>query len=655
MPGHRRDPEDRAGRGVSRYLWLLLVGAPALLALLLHLELRGSEYFRVLAVDARTYHETAAALAGGSFRPDGPWWQPPFYPLFLSVLYRLFGADPTAAYVVQALLHGATAAMVFGLGRSWFGTRAAWISWGIVAGFGPLVFHTQQLLPPTLCVALLVASIWRLARPGGLWTRVVAGGLLGLAVITVASLLLVLPVLLWWIWSDRDRDGEGGDGARGGRRSEPRWLSPTVFAAMALLPALLVTGWNARAGGEAVFISYNGGINFWIGNNPEYDRTVAIRPGRAWKALTLEPQIAGARGYNAQSRWFYDRAFCWIGENPGAALSLGIRKLHLTLRGDELMRNQAIYPFRSESFLLRLLLGSLSPAFPFGWLWPLAAVGAWVVLRERGKGAHAARFLLLLSLVLLISVVAFFVTGRYRLPLVPFLALLAAPGALALVDAVRARAWGQQGWVCAPHPGTAGRTPRNSAGRFGLEQRCALRRRARAAERRGSGRSEGDVRASTGSRPEQSRGDEQPGRSLDGRGAERRCVAALPEGAGGLSGRSQRTEQPGGSLPADGGVLPGGERVPADPRPRSERRTRSGQSGDVRCGGGTTRAGVDEQRTDEVPRCDAGQLSRRSEQRLPAGADDPALRDGRSRRGADQPAAGGNPTLILLSAARGSL
>ncbi|MCC7141990.1 MAG: glycosyltransferase family 39 protein, partial [Candidatus Eisenbacteria bacterium] len=243
VPGHRRDPEDRAGRGVSRYLWLLLVGAPALLALLLHLELRGSEYFRVLAVDARTYHETAAALAGGSFRPDGPWWQPPFYPLFLAFIYRLFGAEPTAAYLVQAILHGATAAMVFGLGRSWFGTRAAWISWGIVAGFGPLVFHTQQLLPPTLCVALLVASIWLLARPGGLWTRVVAGGLLGLAVITVASLLLVLPVLLWWIWSDRDRDGEGGDGARGGRRSEPRWLSPTVFAAMALLPALLVTGW----------------------------------------------------------------------------------------------------------------------------------------------------------------------------------------------------------------------------------------------------------------------------------------------------------------------------------------------------------------------------------------------------------------------------
>jgi hypothetical protein len=45
---------------------------------------------------------------------------------------------------------------------------------------------------------------------------------------------------------------------------------------------------------DHVIVSYNGGINFWIGNNPDSERTVAIRPGRSWDALDKELRLAGA-------------------------------------------------------------------------------------------------------------------------------------------------------------------------------------------------------------------------------------------------------------------------------------------------------------------------------------------------------------------------
>ena len=81
--------------------------------------------------------------------------------------------------------------------------------------------------------------------------------------LTVASVLLFVPVALLWA------------------RRQARAPVGALILGFALVIAP-VTLRNRVVGGEWVPISYNAGINFYLGNNPDYDRTTNIRPGRDW-------------------------------------------------------------------------------------------------------------------------------------------------------------------------------------------------------------------------------------------------------------------------------------------------------------------------------------------------------------------------------------
>ncbi len=419
---------------------MIVLLAPLILGALVFLELRRGLFHDCLLVDARTYHEMAASMAQGRFQPDGPFWQPPFYPLFLAGLYRLFGVVPDVARVAQIALHAASSAIVFLLGRRFLKGNGAWVAWAIAIAYGPMLLATQQLLSPVLATFLLLLALWFGTKENARSVDLALAGLfLGLASITVATMLVVIPLLGLWVARPAFLDQHSSEA----KPRSGRWRAVVVFVVAAMIAPLCVTAWNAKVSGEPIVISYNGGINFWLGNNPRYDETTAIRPGRAWKALTLEPQIAGARSYAAQSAYFYRKALAWMASDPAGAFTLGARKLHLLIRGDEILRNEAVYPYRGDSLLLRVLLWSRGIGFPFGLLLPLALLGAVIAWKPDASDPFRRsiwmRLIALSSGIYLLAVAAYFVTGRYRLPVVPLLALLAAPGVQALVASARAR------------------------------------------------------------------------------------------------------------------------------------------------------------------------------------------------------------------------
>ncbi len=457
----RQKLDSRAARPAqpprrSSPLWrpALLLLAPLLVRAIAWLELRGDPFFRLLVVDARSYHDTAAQLAGGLFRADLPFWQPPLYPHILGGLYAIGGAHPDLARWLQIVLGSLTCVLLFRLGSRFFGRPAGWIAWGIAALYGPLIYFDLQILNATMGIFLMLLALERVTAPrASRLTGAASGGLaLGLAGITVASLLVVAPVLGFALFHSDGRFSRG----KGARRRVPSrasllppWL---IFLAACALPVLGVTAWNWAGSGEPVVISYNGGVNFWIGNNPEYDSTVALRPGRAWRELMQRPVDAGVTRLGETSPWWYRESWRWISGNPLEWGSLLLKKTRLLLRGDEIARNQEIYPFRERSRVLRSLLWIFGPAFPFGLLLPLAGAGAVLLAAgdrkgganrqqnltdsspspadPRGIDSGARSVLLLLALItaLGLSVIAFFVTARYRLPMVPLLILLAAGG-----------------------------------------------------------------------------------------------------------------------------------------------------------------------------------------------------------------------------------
>jgi hypothetical protein len=371
------------------------------------LAMTGSPYFDNPIVDAGTYENLATSIAAGRGHPETVFWHPPGYPYFLGLIWFGLGKSFLGARLVQALLGALTVALTARIGSRVFGPRVGLAAGLAAAGYGMLIYFDGELLPPTLAVFLLLLAVEIVLSSRdhpSRWHWLAAGAAGGLAATVVATLLTVPLVIA------------------GFARRKAGWV--LLGAALAVAP---VTLRNAVRGHEFVLISGNGGTNFWIGNNPQYQKMVDLRPDADWRRLVGEPSRAGIRGMANSSRYFVNKALAWGAHNPLAFVRLQLHKLRLFVGGDEIYRNHAIYPARIDSPVLRALLWKFPGlAFPFGLLLPLSALGLWV-------GARRARLLAALTAALSLSVVAFFVTARYRVVIVPFLLVFASQAVAWLV------------------------------------------------------------------------------------------------------------------------------------------------------------------------------------------------------------------------------
>ena len=413
------------------------------------LALRDSPYFSRPVLDAETYYWAARALAAGEAWAEPVYWHPPGYPYFLAAILWVAGPGFLVPRLVQAVLGALTAALTCVIGTRVFG-RAVGLGAGLtVAAYGVLIYYDGELLAPSLAICLQMATLYCAVRApteraGRGW---LAAGLLGgLTAVVNAPALVLLPILAL---AARRRVG---------------WV--LLGAAVAVAP---VTLRNWTESGELVLISSNFGINLYLGNNARYDAMVGMRPGRDWQALVRAPRLHGVAGAAPASRFFVKRVRAYARNDPVGFLSLQARKLGLLLDGTEIPRNQELYPARAWSPVLRVLLWKVSGlAFPFGLLLPLAAVGLVV-------GARRAPLLAASVAALGLAVAAFFVTARYRAPLVPLLALFAAAGVRwAVVEAtLRARVAAAAGALAAALVANVGQGPMASRMNPDVEQGLA--------------------------------------------------------------------------------------------------------------------------------------------------------------------------------------
>ena len=398
------------------FMGLVAVFALALSARLYYLhEIRASPLFTAPVVDARTYVEEARYFSEVSFagRP-APFWQPPLYPVLLGVLFALAGDDLYLPRFIQAVIGALVCVLICLLGYRVFGAGVG-LGAGIAAAlYGPLIYFGGELLPTLLACCLNLLVLLLAVGEGG-WARWLATGvLLGLSALAVANVLLFAPVLLGYLyWRQR------------------QLRPPALLLLGCALVIAPVAYRNWAVGDDLVLISHNAGINFYIGNNADYEQTTRIRPGRDWAELVEMPERrAGIEQPSAKSRYFFNQSWQYMTSEPLDFLRLLAYKGYLFLRGDEIPRNRDLYFARNDSSLLSILLWKKGLAFPFGLIAPLALLGLFAFLRtsESPEGRLLALFVACYAL----SVVLFFVTGRYRLPAVPVLLLFAACGVRAL-------------------------------------------------------------------------------------------------------------------------------------------------------------------------------------------------------------------------------
>lgn len=408
----------------------LLVFLLALIVRLVYLaEIAKSPTFRIPVIDSATYDEHARSLlASGIFGPRF-FWQGFFYPFYLATVYLITGGSMLAARLVQIVLGSLLCAGVYRLGARMFG-RGAGIAAGVItAVYGPLVFYDVEILDAgfsAIWAVALVALVLRAERAGNLGIGFLVGVCGALGAVTRATFLPFLIVACVWLAHVWRRDAGGRvAGARLG-------LVAAGFLVIAFPVALLCRG----ATGDFNFLAQSGPINLYIGNNPESERTIMIRPGAEWRELTRMPTVKGSMS-DAEDRRVFVRLFLdYVRKEPGSYLAGLAEKTAQFASSRELPRNDDLYLARLYSRLLSVLVWKAGRfGFPFGALLPLALVG--IVRFWRRIPIPVYLFLILYPA----AIIAVFVSGRYRVPVAPILAIPAGAGLLYTVDLVREQHW----------------------------------------------------------------------------------------------------------------------------------------------------------------------------------------------------------------------
>jgi hypothetical protein len=342
--------------------------------------------------------------------------------------------------VALACLGSLTPVAVF-----WAGSKGVGRTEGIVAGlmtalYRPLVFNDGLLEKEgvgALVAALALGFTAKGVAPerGPRWL-VAAGFAWGLLALLRANALLIGPLgVVWCVWFF-------GPALAHRLRSVLRFA---VGFALAVAPAIVV---NALVSDppELLLTTWQAGANFYIGNGPEAEGNYTKLPFvidnplyEAGSFLAEAERRAGGRLTPGQVSAF------WLAEGlkqwrtaPLASLRLLGWKLALVCSDFEIFDNQ------SEELVRAVIAPALGWAvLSFGWIFPWAVLG---LARPAAERTPFWWFLVLSTFGGLISTALFFVVGRYRVPWVPGLALLAAAGLVAAVRLLVARRWKALAW-----------------------------------------------------------------------------------------------------------------------------------------------------------------------------------------------------------------
>ncbi|HEV8241338.1 MAG TPA: glycosyltransferase family 39 protein, partial [Thermoanaerobaculia bacterium] len=411
-------------RGARLGLVAVLVAA-AVLRLVHWWTLRDQPFVGQPILDSAEYDRWARQIASGDWRGEGAFFQAPFYPYLIAAVYVVAGSRLSAVYLLQIAAAVAAVWALWRCGLRLAGWQVGLVGAALAAFCGVLVFHDVLLLKESLAtsaMAFLLLALVSAREPGTEKTWwLVAGALFGVLVELRENALLLLPLLLGLAF------------ARSQRRQTLAACALLLGGLLLILAPIAVR--NVAMTGEPLLTSFQGGVNYWIGNNPDADGTyrplVAGRqvPERERaEAVRLAEQASGRKlSPREVSRYWLHRALAWTVSEPGAFLRLQVRKLALFWSPYEWPDAVDYAWLRHESPVLRAAFverGTLSL---------LALAGLWLV---RGDLRRWAPVLVLLFGWMAVTV-AFFLFSRYRLPAVPPLALLAAVPLARLGNAIR--------------------------------------------------------------------------------------------------------------------------------------------------------------------------------------------------------------------------
>ncbi|HEX3280410.1 MAG TPA: tetratricopeptide repeat protein [Pyrinomonadaceae bacterium] len=391
-------------------------------------RLAGSAFLLPTRGDMHFYDDWAQKVVGGQLTDHHAFYGLPGYAYLLAGLYKLCGYGPYVPELLQALLDAGTALLLYKISLALApqpnGRRGQIAGLMVAAAWAfcvPAQTYAAVLMPTAWFIFVFWFILWRIIKSQSApdwWEALLLGLLVGLTATAIATILFLIPLLVCAI---------------GLKPAIPaRSHFRIVGCALVLLGIAIGTSpcWlhNYFIARDRVFLSAHSGINFWIGNNPDANGYPRFPPGlRAGQAAMLQDSIDVAESVAGHplkrgevSQYWSAKARDYIADHPLAwlrLLGLKLRNFWSAFQYDDLsiitnMREQGVtFPGIYFGLLAALALPAMILT------WNTARLGRWIT------GAIFLQMLALLPV---------FTTERYRLPIVPGLAVFAAFGLVTL-------------------------------------------------------------------------------------------------------------------------------------------------------------------------------------------------------------------------------
>ncbi len=424
------------------FRWSLLVFAAAAAVRVINLLFlaRNDPAFYVPQIDSLWHHRWAIEIISGNFWGDEVFFRAPLYPYLLALIYWIFGIKIFVAKFIQAIGGALTCVLIYQLGRTAFTERIGRLASLLAVFYGTLILYESELLIewlPILFNLWMLLLMLRHREDASPWRWFGVGLLGGLSTIARPNVLLVFPLLAVWLWL--------------GQRRSHGWLAalrrPLLYAMGIAICTLPVTIRNYVVGHDVVMVSSQGGVNFYLGNNPEADGLTMVMPeirldlSIPWSEFvdTTDAYARHDRGRPLRpseiSSYWNDKGWKWVSEHPVDFLALTGKRIVYLFSGFENSDQADIYRFSENSPILQTLIFDRGVKFPFGVVAPLALIGLVLAWPERRKLAPIYLFLL----GYLPTIVLFLVTARHRLAVIVLFLIFAAFAFSRILDAIMER------------------------------------------------------------------------------------------------------------------------------------------------------------------------------------------------------------------------
>lgn len=419
-------------------------------------EIRQTPEFSHPGLDAAYHLYWARGLATGDWtsfegREDPqiyrfPYYRPPGYAYLLALIFRLCGPGPLWPRIFQFTLGLGSALLLFRFTRRFFDEITGLLAALGAAVYWIFIYYEGELAGTAVSVFLIVlfADLLAVAARRRSFIGYLSAGLsLGVLVLFRPNAALLLPAgAAWLVWRSRRR--------REKIRSAALVAGLLLGIGAAVLP---VTIRNYAVSGELVPIATTAGISLGVANNELSDGTTHFIPGIGnigspfdWPRIVrrLEAELGRPLGHGAASDYLSRQVLRFALRSPGVFLRLSGRKALLFWGPREIRNLREIHYARLHSPLLRSLPGNFSLVLS------LAILGGGLLFlgpgRKRGRGelpagCEGGALIATLIAAYFLSLLPFAAGARYRVPVIPFLIVLAASGVRRIIALIAARQW----------------------------------------------------------------------------------------------------------------------------------------------------------------------------------------------------------------------